>query len=96
MSINIKRPPKNINVICIKLIVWLTIVIYLPGTRAAVINVMVSDRILMVVVVLHLSLSLVDRNQRIYTVEKNKLNIVHMVNGIQPEEGSFIDNFIFL
>lgn len=56
-----------------------------PGTRAAVIRVTVRDRIDTVVVVLHLSLSLVERNHKMYIVEKTKLKTVQMVNGIHPE-----------
>ena len=55
-----------------------------PGTRAAVIRVTVRDRMDTVVVVLHLSLSRVERNHKMYIVEKTKLKTVQMVNGIHP------------
>ena len=48
-------------------------------------RVTVRDRIDTVVVVLHLSLSLVERNHKMYIVEKTKLKTVQMVNGIHPE-----------
>ena len=46
-----------------------------------------------VVVVLHLSLSRVERNHKMYIVEKTKLKTVQMVNGIHPEI-RIGDNFV--
>ena len=56
-------------------------------------RVTVRDRIDTVVVVLHLSLSLVERNHKMYIVEKTKLKTVQMVNGIHPEI-RIGDNFV--
>ena len=70
-----------------------------PGTRAAVMRVIVRDRMDTVVVVLHLSLSLVERNHKMYIVEKTKLKTVQMVNGIHPEiriGNSFVTSILHL